>query len=82
MWIGISHPIGVTFDSKGEAIVCIIKERKHVIVKHSTPHLLSDSGKSNDRVFSNNGVLLRCFGCDHNGVNRLIYLSRKVRLVC
>ena len=31
-------------------------------------------GKSMIRVFSNDGVLLRSFGCDDNGMNRLNYL--------
>ena len=32
---------------------------------------ITDNSKSMIRVFSNNGVLLRSFGCDCNGVNRL-----------
>ena len=32
---------------------------------------VTDSGKSMIRVFSNDGVLLRSFGCDNNEVNRL-----------
>ena len=34
---------------------------------------VADNCKSMIRVFSNDGVLLRSFSCDKNGINRLIY---------
>ena len=91
VWTGISRPVGVTVNSKGEVLVCewqgdIIKldkeGKKQIIVKHSTTRLslLSDVAiDKEDNIYCTDRDTNKVLRCDINGRNVHVHKVRQFK---